>query len=444
MPKVTSINSPDSFSKSIAIIGLGYIGLPTAATLASTGLNVKGVDLNKTVVTAINKGKTPISEKGLDILVKNAVANGNLKATTSLEHADVYIIAVPTPICDDKSPDLSYVESATKAICTVLRRGDLIIVESTVPPATCVNVVAPLIELELGFRHGHDYLLAHCPERVIPGNILSEMIHNDRIVGGTTPEATLATAELYERFVQGNIFKTNATTAELCKLMENSYRDVNIALANELADLADTLDIDITEAIRLSNRHPRVNLHSPSIGVGGHCIPVDPWFIIDIDPTKAQLLRTARHINDARPQQFAERILSYLETVSKRETIVLLGLSYKANVDDMRESPAIELVERLAKETKHKLWLVEPHLSQLPAELAVHDNLELVSIETAFRTAQQFIVLVEHSIFQGASETYQKPLRQVLSLPVVHGEAKQLSLSMPHLDIKTVQHDALD
>lgn len=444
MPKVTSINSTDTYSKSIAIIGLGYIGLPTAATLASTGLNVRGVDLNKTVVTAINKGKTPISEKGLDILVKNAVANGNLKATTSLEHADVYIIAVPTPICDDKSPDLSYVESATKAICTVLRRGDLIIVESTVPPATCVNVVAPLIELELGFKHGHDYLLAHCPERVIPGNILSEMIHNDRIVGGTTPEATLATAELYERFVEGSIFKTNATTAELCKLMENSYRDVNIALANELADLADSLDIDITEALRLSNRHPRVNLHSPSIGVGGHCIPVDPWFIIDIDPSKAQLLRTARHINDARPQQFAERILSYLETVSKRETIVLLGLSYKANVDDMRESPAIELVDRLAKETKHKLWLVEPHLSQLPAELAVHDNLELVSIETAFRTAQQFIVLVEHSIFQGASETYQKPLRQVLSLPVADGEAKQLSIAMPHLEVPTAQHDTLD
>jgi UDP-N-acetyl-D-mannosaminuronic acid dehydrogenase len=389
--------------KVISVIGLGYIGLPTAATLANTGLHVIGVDVRSDIVDTINNGNIHISEQGLDILVRAAVQRQTLKASTTPQVADVHIIAVPTPITEDKKPDLSFVEAATLAICQVLKPGDLVVLESTVPPGTCLNIVAPLIEKQLGLKHGTDYHLAHCPERVIPGKILHEIIYNDRIIGGTTPEATERTAELYGSFVKGKLLTTTATTAELCKLMENTYRDVNIALANELAGIAEDIDVNIDEAITLANHHPRVNIHAPGIGVGGHCIPVDPWFIVHTAPDKAKLIHAARCINDARPKAFAERISELIREHPDRQ-VALLGLSYKADVDDARESPAIEIVHELAGRTTSKLWVVEPHLQALPKSLAELANVTLVDEETAYRKADILVMLVPHSSFQKAQK----------------------------------------
>ena len=383
----------------VAVIGLGYIGLPTAATLANSGLEVIGIDVNPEIVETINQGDIHISEQGLDILVRAAVQRQSLRAATQVQIADIHIIAVPTPITPDKKPDLSYVEAAAKSIASVLRPGDLVILESTVPPRTCTGVVGPLLEKLTGLRHGEDYGLAHCPERVIPGKILHEIIYNDRIIGGTTPEATERTATLYRRFVKGELLLTDATTAELCKLMENTYRDVNIALANELAEIADGIDVNINEAIRLANHHPRVNIHTPGIGVGGHCIPVDPWFIVHTAPEKARLLSTARAINDSRPKVYAKRILAHLQTFPEGP-VALLGLSYKADVDDIRESPALEIVHELARVTTKTLWLVEPHIRALPAALTHLPNVMLVDEERAFKEAAHLIMLVPHSSFK--------------------------------------------
>jgi UDP-N-acetyl-D-mannosaminuronic acid dehydrogenase len=387
----------------ISVIGLGYIGLPTAATLANTGLRVIGIDVREDVVNTIRQGDIHINEQGLDILVRAAVQRKTLETSTTPQVADVHIIAVPTPITEDKKPDLSFVEAATKSICQVLKPGDLVVLESTVPPGTCINVVAPIIEQQLGLKHGTDYHLAHCPERVIPGKILHEIIYNDRIIGGTTPEATERTAELYGTFVKGKLLTTDATTAELCKLMENTYRDVNIALANELAAIADDINVNIDEAITLANHHPRVNIHAPGIGVGGHCIPVDPWFIVHTAPEKATLIHAARRINDARPRAFAERILELIREHPDRQ-VALLGLSYKADVDDARESPAIEIVHELATQTNSKLWVVEPHIHELPKSLATLANVTLVDEDTAYRKADILVMLVAHSSFQKAQK----------------------------------------
>ena len=384
------------------VIGLGYIGLPTAATLANADIDVTGIDINSEVVETINQGNIHISEHGLDILVRAAVQRQNLKASTEIKMADIHIIAVPTPITGDKKADLSYVKEAAKAIAGVIKPGDLVILESTVPPATCTNIVGPIIQEISGLDHKMDYYLAHCPERVIPGKILNELINNDRIIGGTTHEATQKTADLYRRFVKGELLLTDASTAEMCKLMENTYRDVNIALANELAVIADELEIDIEQAIKLANHHPRVNIHSPSIGVGGHCIPVDPWFIVDNAPEKSVLIRTAREINDNRPNLFAENILEYARAYPHKQ-LALLGLSYKADVDDLRESPAIEIVAEVAKKINSEILIVEPHISKLPKQLELA-NLELVDLFTAIKKADKLIILVPHSKFKSVSD----------------------------------------
>ncbi len=384
------------------VIGLGYIGLPTAATLANANIDVTGIDINQNIVDTINQGNIHITEHGLDILVRAAVQRKRLKASTTIQMADIHIIAVPTPITKDKKADLSYVKEAAKTIASVIKPGDLVILESTVPPATCTNIVGPIIKEITALDHKQDYYLAHCPERVIPGKILNELINNDRIIGGTTPEATHKTAELYKLFVKGKLLLTDASTAEMCKLMENTYRDVNIALANELADIAEDIDIDITEAIKLANHHPRVNIHSPSIGVGGHCIPVDPWFIVDNAAEKSVLIRTAREINDARPNLFATKILDYARAYPNKQ-LALLGLSYKADVDDLRESPAIEIVLDLAKRLKTNLLIVEPNISKLPKELEL-TNLELVDLFTAIKKADKLIILVPHSDFKSVSK----------------------------------------
>lgn len=384
---------------SVNVIGMGYIGLPTAAILAHSGILVQGVDVRADVVNKINEGSIHIQEPGLEALVHEAFQQGRLRASLTITHADVHIIAVPTPVNPDRSPDLSYVTSATRTIAQALRPGDLVVLESTVPPATCTGVIAPLLAELTGMVAGKDYDLAHCPERVIPGHILHEIVHNDRIIGGTTPEATRRTVELYATFVKGRILETDASTAEMCKLMENTFRDVNIALANELAAIAGGIGVDIHEAIQLANRHPRVNIHSPGIGVGGHCIPVDPWFIIHAAPEHANLLRVARKINDARPHEVALQILEKI-TTEQVTTVAFLGLSYKPDVDDFRESPAIEIVELVAKATKVPLMVVEPHIETLPSSLQAFSHVTYTSLDDAMEQAQLIVPLVGHRSFK--------------------------------------------
>jgi UDP-N-acetyl-D-mannosaminuronic acid dehydrogenase len=386
----------------VQIIGLGYIGLPTAAVMAHAGIHVHGVDISQRAVDAINAGQIHIHEDGLLEVVKSAVEAGLLQASTTPSHANVHIIAVPTPINPDKSPDLSYVESASRSIATVLRRGDLVILESTVPPRTCLDVVGPILKELTGLSHETDYDLVHCPERVIPGRILHELVHNDRIIGGTTLRATQRAKQLYVSFVQGELLETDATTAETCKLMENTFRDVNIALANEFAAISERIGINVQEAIKMANHHPRVNIHQPGIGVGGHCIPVDPWFIIHSAPDVSPLLRQARQINDAKPHQVAARLLE--ATRKWGGPLALLGLAYKPNVDDFRESPAMEVALEVARAHQEQVLIVEPFASSLPLELAGFTHLKLVSLEEALEQAKIAAVLVEHSAFQAIND----------------------------------------
>ncbi len=386
----------------INVYGLGYIGLPTAATFATVGCNVLGVDICPDVVAKINRGDVHIQEPGLNHLVDAAIARGALRAAIQPEPADVHILAVPTPFTEEAdgtiAPDLSYVEAATRTVATVLKRGDLIVLESTVPPKTCLNVIAPLLYGLTGLQHGRDYDLAHCPERVIPGRILQEIVANDRVIGGTTPQATQRAARLYARFASGELLLTDATTAEMCKLMENTFRDVNIALANELAAICAQLGIDSQAAIRLANHHPRVNIHAPGIGVGGHCIPIDPWFIVHAAPDHAPLLRAARAINNARPQQVVDEILQTMRQ-HPGKPVALLGLSYKPDVDDIRESPAMEIIEHLASVTSTPLYVVEPHLCRLPLALAAYPNLHFVTLEHALERSAIVVGLVGHEVF---------------------------------------------
>jgi UDP-N-acetyl-D-mannosaminuronic acid dehydrogenase len=381
----------------VQIFGLGYIGLPTAAVMARAGIHVHGVDISQRAVDAINAGQIHIHEDGLLEVVKTSVEAGLLQASTAPSQANVHIIAVPTPINPDKSPDLSYVESASRSIATVLRRGDLVILESTVPPRTCLDVVGPILKELTGLAHETDYDLVHCPERVIPGRILHELVHNDRIIGGTTIRATQRAKQLYASFVQGELLETDATTAETCKLMENTFRDVNIALANEFAAISERIGINVQEAIKMANHHPRVNIHQPGIGVGGHCIPVDPWFIIHSAPDVSPLLRQARQINDAKPHQVAARLID--ATQKWGGPLALLGLAYKANVDDFRESPAMEVALEVARHHREQVLIVEPFASNLPTELAEYTHLKLVSLEEALEQAKIVAILVEHSAY---------------------------------------------
>jgi len=383
----------------VAVYGLGYVGLPTAAILADAGLEVTGVDLDAELVALVNAGRVRHhDEAGVPELVARAVASGRLGASTEPVPADVHVIAVGTPVKPDKSPDLDAVAAVARAIAGVLRRGDLVIVESTVPPLTCEGLVADTIYAVSGLRHATDYLLAHCPERVLPGKLLDELVHNDRLVGGTSPEATAAAAAVYRRFVRGAVIETDARTAETAKLLENTYRDVNIALANELASLAASVGVDADAAFALANRHPRVNLHRPGIGVGGHCIPVDPWFLVAIDPDEARLLRTAREINDALPGRVADAIRARLGEAGR---VTVLGLSYKPDVDDMRESPAVEVVRHLAADGRLWVDVVEPHCESLPRELAGLPNVRLVSLERAAEAEGLVVVLTPHKAFAG-------------------------------------------
>lgn len=376
--------------KTVCVVGLGYIGLPTASLLGTKGYQVVGVDVSPSVVDTINQGKIHIVEPDLDILVKSAVNSGNLKASLLPTEADIFIIAVPTPFKDDHVPDLSYVENATRAISPYVRPGNLVILESTSPVGTTEEIVAVLLR-ESGHDIENDVFVAHCPERVLPGRILIELVQNDRIVGGINAQSTEKAAAFYREFVSGEVLKTHAKTAELCKLTENSFRDVNIAFANELSFICDKEQIDVWELIRLANRHPRVNILQPGPGVGGHCIAVDPWFIVDRAPEHARLIRSAREVNDRKPEWIIEKVIEKA-TRFKHPVIACLGLAFKANVDDLRESPAVHIASSLQEKKVGEVIVCEPFIKE-------HPNFRLFPLEEALSRADIVVVLVDHSCF---------------------------------------------
>ncbi|MDH4568432.1 UDP-N-acetyl-D-mannosamine dehydrogenase [Pseudomonas sp. BN414] len=398
--------------QTISVIGLGYIGLPTAAVFASRKKKVIGVDVNQQAVDTINRGEIHIVEPDLDMVVHAAVVEGYLRATTVAEPADAFLIAVPTPFKGDHEPDLSYIESASKSIAPVLKKGDLVILESTSPVGATEQMAAWLAEArpDLTFPQTHgeasDIRVAHCPERVLPGHVLRELVQNDRVIGGMTPKCSEAAVALYKAFVEGDCVITNARTAEMCKLTENSFRDVNIAFANELSIICDKLDINVWELIRLANRHPRVNILQPGPGVGGHCIAVDPWFIVSKTPEQAQLIRTAREVNDRKPEWVLEKVRiavgeilqQHPEKTARDVTIACLGLAFKPNIDDLRESPAAGITLEIASTHPGPILAVEPHIEELPAELAKKTN--LASLENALAESDLIVLLVDHSEFK--------------------------------------------
>ena len=379
--------------KTLCVVGLGYIGLPTASTFATHGLRVVGVDINPEIVQKLNQGEVHLFEPGLRTLVQAAVQSGNLVVRSQPEPADAFIIAVPTPFKEDKRADLDFVTAAAEAIVPHLKSGNLVILESTSPPRTTVDVVAPILE-KSGLKAGQDFDLAYSPERVLPGQILRELIENARVIGGITPASAQAGKDLYSTFVTGDIIMTDATTAEMVKLMENTYRDINIAAANEFARLADQFQVDIWEAIALANRHPRVKILNPGPGVGGHCISVDPWFLVEAAPENAQLILGARRVNDEQPAYVVD-FLRRKTGALKGKKIAALGLAYKADVDDLRESPAISTVE-LLRDAGAQVITYEP----FKADFAVEGVPAAANLEEALRNADLILLLVGHSQFK--------------------------------------------
>jgi UDP-N-acetyl-D-mannosaminuronic acid dehydrogenase len=376
----------------ICLLGLGYIGLPTGSMFALAGKDVIGVDPSPRVRAALRSGTVSVDEPELQTLVTAAINSGRLRVQTKAAPADAFILAVPTPLDEvSKQADLSFVEQAARDIVPFLRRGNLVVLESTVPPGTTRDVLAPILA-ESGLVPGKDIFVAHCPERVLPGRILVELEQNDRLAGGLTPQCAERAADLYGTFVKGAIMRTDATTAEMVKVMENTYRDVNVALANEFALIAERIGVDVWEAIRLANHHPRVNVLRPGPGVGGHCIAVDPWFLVGAAPDEARLIRAARDVNDGMPDHVLSRLA---ELVEPAEPIALLGMTYKAEVDDIRESPAVRVAE-LAVERGYDVRLCDPHVRPdapgLPAPL--------LPLEQALRDAHAVVLLVDHRIFQ--------------------------------------------
>ena len=388
---------------SICVVGLGYIGLPTSAVFADNGVTVIGVEINARAVESINAGKPHITEPELEVLLRKVVQGGRLKAQTLPAPADAFILAVPTPFKDDHVPDVSFVEAATRAIAPHLTDGNLVVLESTSPVGTTEKVsewlAAERPDLTFPHQKGElsDIRIAHCPERVLPGQILREVVHNARVIGGLTRKCAQTAMALYSVFVKGECHLTNARTAELAKLTENAYRDVNIAFANELSMICDTLRVNVWDLIRVANLHPRVNILNPGPGVGGHCIAVDPWFIVAADPTNARLIRAAREINDGKPGIVVDKVKAHAARL-RMPVIACLGLSYKANIDDLRESPAVEIVERLARAEVGELLIVEPHVDVRPPALA-DLGLKLWDFDRAIERADILLLLVDHMAF---------------------------------------------
>jgi UDP-N-acetyl-D-mannosaminuronic acid dehydrogenase len=403
--------------KTVSVIGLGYIGLPTAAVIASRDIQVIGVDLNQQAVDTINAGNIHIVEPDLDIVVRSVVTTGNLRATTTPEPAEVFMIAVPTPFYHGEDangeashqPNLSYIESAATAIAPILEKGNLVILESTSPVGTTEKLAGWLKEArpDLSFPQDAgdtaDINVAHCPERVLPGHVLQELVSNDRVIGGMSNACSARAVELYKTFVRGECITTNARTAEMAKLTENSFRDVNIAFANELSVICDKLKINVWELVKLANRHPRVNILNPGPGVGGHCIAVDPWFIVDSCPEEAKIITQARLTNDAKPYYVIDKITKAADEF-KRPVIACLGLAFKADIDDLRESPALQIVQELAARDIGDIIAVEPNIKALPENIS-KEGVQLATLEAALEVANVVVVLVDHKEFKAADST---------------------------------------
>lgn len=397
--------------ETISVIGLGYIGLPTAAVIASRGKTVVGVDVNERAVQTINQGKIHIIEPGLADLVSRVVSKGRLCASMKHEPADAFLIAVPTPFKDERQPDLSFIQSAVKQIAPVLKKGNLVVLESTSPVGTTEQVSQWIADARPDLNLPHvsgeesDIRIAYCPERVLPGRIIEELVKNDRIIGGLTPRCSEEAARLYGIFVEGECIRTDSRTAEMCKLTENSFRDVNIAFANELSMICDKLNIDVWELIRLANRHPRVNILQPGPGVGGHCIAVDPWFIVSSAPREARLIRTAREVNDSKPEwvlfKVKQALMDYLkrnpEKTPNDVVIACFGLAFKPDIDDLRESPAMKIAEKLLQLHKGKVLIVEPNIQTLPWSLR---NVFLSELTPAVEESDILLMLVDHAQFK--------------------------------------------
>lgn len=403
--------------ETVSVIGLGYIGLPTAAMFASRKVKVVGVDVSEKAVNTINQGKIHIVEPELDMIVHAAVTEGYLKATLTPEAADAYLIAVPTPFKGDHEPDLSYVEAASRALAPVLKKGDVVILESTSPVGATEQMAAwladarpdlsiPLEQYTEDPATPFDLHIAYCPERVLPGHVVRELVSNDRIIGGLTPASTKRAQDVYRVFVEGELLATTARTAEMSKLTENAFRDVNIAFANELSLISDKIGVNVWELIELANHHPRVNILQPGCGVGGHCIAVDPWFIVNKTPELANITRTAREVNNSKPVYVGQKILKAIDSAAREKAIAVdavkvavLGLAFKPDIDDLRESPAAEIAVTLSKNFAGKLMIVEPNIDTLPAKLEGHT---LSSLADALESADVVAILVAHTPFKEA------------------------------------------
>ena len=400
----------------ISVIGLGYIGLPTAAAFASRQKQVIGIDINAHAVETINRGEIHIVEPDLDRVVKTAVEGGWLRAAMQPQAADAYLIAVPTPFKGEHQPDMAYVQAAAVSIATVLKKGDLVILESTSPVGATEQMAAWLAaarsDLTFPQQAGEnaDIQVAYCPERVLPGQVMVELFKNDRVIGGMTPRCSQRACELYNIFLEGECVVTNSRTAEMCKLTENSFRDVNIAFANELSLIAADQGINVWELIRLANRHPRVNILQPGPGVGGHCIAVDPWFIVAQNPVQARLIRTAREVNDSKPhwvlEQVQRQVGDCLMSNNKRASelkIACFGLAFKPDIDDLRESPAVQVTKMIAEWHQGTTLVVEPNVQQLPAKL--QESVTLMTLDDALQQADVLVMLVDHRDFKAIDPT---------------------------------------
>ena len=407
--------------KTLCIIGLGYIGLPTASMFATHGYQVMGVDKNEKVIESLQQGKIHIFEPGLQKVVTAGIESGMLKVSSQVEPADAFIIAVPTPFLDEemttdspyKKADMRFVVSAAQAIVPHLRKGNLVVLESTSPPLTTANQVRPILE-KSGLKAGQDFFLAYSPERVLPGQILQELVDNSRVIGGINPESAEMGRDLYSAFVQGEIVMTDATTAEMVKLMENTYRDVNIAIANEFSRLADRFEINVWEAIEIANRHPRVNILNPGPGVGGHCISVDPWFLVEAAPDITPFIYNARMVNDSQPDFVVKLVERFLGDLHGK-TIAILGLAYKPNVDDFRESPAIEVVHNLMH-AGCNVRAHDPYATSFHQIGAYMVN----TLEEAVKDADLLILLVDHNEFKSLAPEACKGMQQMNVLDTRH------------------------
>lgn len=375
----------------ICVLGLGYIGLPTASMFASHGHKVIGVDINKDVVTALNSGQVTIEEPFLDIMVQAAVTSENLVAKTKPEEADVFIISVPTPIKEDKTADMDYVKQATESILPYIKEGNIVILESTSPVGTTNDFIIPILE-KSGLDIGKDLYIGYSPERVLPGQILMELVNNNRIIGGINKKSAQKIRDVYKTFVKGKMYLTTTKVAEMCKLMENTYRDANIALSNELAQICDGFNINAWEVIELCNYHPRVNLHQPGPGVGGHCLAVDPWFIVEKSPAKSQIIKLSREINDSMPEYVVGKIENILKDIKYPKKVTILGITYKPNIDDLRESPVLKIIN-LLEEKNYNISVFDPY---------VRDNKYLCNdILNASEDSDLLILAVNHNEFNG-------------------------------------------